>query len=686
MADWVQRGSVLTASDAASLDLFGVSVAVSADGSTLAVGAILWEGANDGQGGVYIYDRSGSTWVQRGSVLTASDATVDDRFGRSVALSADGNVLAVGTQDWEGANNDQGGVYIYDRSGSTWVQRGSVLTASDAAANDAFGRSVALSADGNTLAVGALLWEGGASDQGGVYVYDRSGSSWVQRGSVLEASDAEANDWFGGSISLSADGNVLAVGSLLWEGGTSDQGGVYVYDRSGSAWTQRGSVLGASDAASNDQFGTSVALSADGNVLAVGANSWEATGTNRGGVYIFDRSGSTWVQRGSVLEASDAADSDAFGAGVALSADGSVVVVGASSWEGPLSNQGGVYVFDSTQLITGQLSVVLSGYTPAFNALPEYPPVGRGFVTLPTITFDYERNTVTGGSFTANVAIRGGAVVEGAPFYSQPIIAVSTTDNGYISGRGFTTVLSADYEPSFDSRVTGRGFSSSVSVLGGAVVAGKGFRSNLTTSVKAPERIEVAGKSFGTHPILAGVGSTGIVVTGRGFASELYRSQVIGRGFSSDFTAITESEYTYAAAVVMNLRSNQVSRYQNFPFFHLTRIGNTYYGISADGLYELSGDMDIETQVNGVAWGKAFDFGVFNSKNVPYMYMNGDDEYTVSAYVDASGQPEFTSAFSGRRVKLARGNKGRYWSFKVEGIKKLQGIEYMPDNISRRVK
>lgn len=330
-----------------------------------------------------------------------------------------------------------------------------------------------------------------------------------------------------------------------------------------------------------------------------------------------------------------------------------------------------------------QGSITLTG-----QAVPQYAFVlGGGFASLPEITATgFAPATVTGRGFTANVSIRGGAVVGGASFSSQPTIAITTTDNGYVTGRGFNTVLSAGYAPSFDSRVTGRGFSSSVSLLGGAIVAGKGFISGLTASVKTSEHIEVVGKGFATHPILAGVGSTGIVVIGRGFASELYRSQVIGRGFSTGLIALTESEYAYSAAVVMNLRSKQVSRYQNFPFFHLARIGNTYYGVSADGLYELSGDMDIETQVNGLAWGKALDFGVFNSKNVPYMYMNGDDDYTVSAYVDASEQPEFTSAFSGRRVKLARGNKGRYWSFKVEGIKKLQGIEYMPDNISRRVK
>ena len=114
-------------------------------------------------------------WTQRGSVLTAGDAETNDQFGRSVALSADGSVLAVGVNLWDGvAGADQGGVYIYDESGDGWAQRGSVLTAGDAGGGDYYGTSVALSADGSVLAVGATLWDGAAgANQGGVYVYDR---------------------------------------------------------------------------------------------------------------------------------------------------------------------------------------------------------------------------------------------------------------------------------------------------------------------------------------------------------------------------------------------------------------------------------------------------------------------------------------------------------------------------------
>jgi hypothetical protein len=355
----VQRGSVLSAADAAASDLFGASVALSATAQILAVGANQWEGAaGTDRGGVYIHDLdSSSAWGARGSVIEASDAADSDLFGSGVALSSDGAILAVGAFQWEsGATTDRGGVYIYDWSGSSWVQRGSVLTAGDAAASDFFGYSVALSSDGAVLAVGSRSWEGAAADQGGVYIYDWSGSSWVQRGSVLTAGDAAASDFYGASVALSADGSVLAVGATGWEGAAgTGRGGVYIYDWNGSVWTQRGSVIEASDAADSDEYGFSVALSVDGDVLAVGARRWEgASGTDRGSIYLYDRNGSAWTQRGSALEASDAADSDFYGRSVALADNAAVLVVGANNWEsGATENIGGVYTYTIQTEFTG---------------------------------------------------------------------------------------------------------------------------------------------------------------------------------------------------------------------------------------------------------------------------------------------------------------------------------------------
>ena len=344
------RGSVLEASDKAASDRFA-ALAFSADGEVLAVGADGRDSGGTDRGGVYIYDRNGSGWTARGSVLTAADAADSDFFGIAVAFSADALVMAVGAYAWEGAaGTDRGGVYVYDKNGSGWTQRCSVLEAADAADSDNFGRAVALSADGTVLIVGANLWEGATgADRGGVYIYDKNGTGWTQRGSVLEAADAADSDNYAISVSLSADGQVLSVGASGWEGATgSNRGGVYVYDKNGSGWTQRGSVLEAADAADGDNFGRGLSLPGNAFVLAVGAFNWEgAAGTDRGGVYIYDKNGSGWTARGAVIEAADAADTDRFGFSVKLANGALIMGVGAQLWEsGATADTGGVYIYD----------------------------------------------------------------------------------------------------------------------------------------------------------------------------------------------------------------------------------------------------------------------------------------------------------------------------------------------------
>lgn len=335
--------AMITGSLPSANDYFGIASSISNNGLVLAVGAYLWSGAVSNQGAVYIFDWDGAAWVERGKV-TASDAGSNDRFGTAVGISGDGSVLAVGATFWDGTFTDQGAVYIFDWNGSSWVER-SILTASDEAASDRFGTSCSLSADGKTLATGAFLWDGIAANQGAVYILDWNGSAWVER-SIITAADYAANDYFGSSCSLSSNGGVLSVGSYLWEGPTSNQGVVYIYDWFEGAWVERGQVT-ASDPASGDRFGIGSSISGDGSVLAVGATFWEGTFADQGAVYIFDWNGSSWVER-VILTASDAGAGDSFGSACSLSDDGHVVIIGAFLWDGAAANQGAVYMFDSS--------------------------------------------------------------------------------------------------------------------------------------------------------------------------------------------------------------------------------------------------------------------------------------------------------------------------------------------------
>jgi FG-GAP repeat protein len=274
---WSQQQK-LEASDAAAIDNFGSSVAIS--GETVVVGAFGDDGAaGAGQGSAYVFVRSGGVWSQQ-QKLEASDAGAFDQFGSSVAIS--GETVVVGAFGDNGAAGfDQGSAYVFARSGEVWSQQ-QKLEASDAAVGELFGFSVAIS--GTTVVVGALFGDGAAGfDQGSAYVFTRSGEVWSQQ-QKLFASDAAADDLFGFSVAIS--GETVVVSSLADTGAASfAQGSAYVFARSGGVWSQQ-QKLEASDAGEGDQFGSSVAIS--GETVVVGAQADDgAAGTNQGSAYVF---------------------------------------------------------------------------------------------------------------------------------------------------------------------------------------------------------------------------------------------------------------------------------------------------------------------------------------------------------------------------------------------------------------
>ena len=304
----------LTAADGAEGDELGVSVAIS--GSTAVVGA---PDRNSDTGAVYVFVRSGKTWTQQAE-LTAANAAADEGFGASVAISRSTVVVSA---EWE-LNN--GAVYVFARSGKTWSQQAE-LTA--AAAGGDFGVSVAIS--GSTVMVGALGIEKEFT-RGAVYVFVRSGKTWSQQ-AKLTAPHGSTNDSFGYSVAIS--GSTVVVSA---PGGAHNRGAVYAFVRSGKTWSQQ-AELTAVGAAADDDFGQSVAIS--GSRVAVGAVFTSSpTGTpNVGAAYVFVRSGKTWSQQAK-LTPPDGTDLDNFGNSVAIS--GSTVMVGAP-WKAYFS--GAVYVF-----------------------------------------------------------------------------------------------------------------------------------------------------------------------------------------------------------------------------------------------------------------------------------------------------------------------------------------------------
>ena len=373
-------------------DQFGIRIALSGDGQTLAVGAPFEDSQATGidgdqtdnsqsqSGAVYVYARNGGTWTQQ-AYVKASNSELGDRFGWALALSPDGSTLAVSAVNEAscatGIDGDQqsnscgaeGAVYVFVRQNGVWAQQ-SYIKASNAGVSDgygrAFGQGLAFSGDGTTLAVGgpgdssaATGINGNQLDRsaavaGAVYVFTRTGSSWAQQ-AYVKASNTGQQDVFGSSVALSADGNVMAVGAPgEWSSATGvngyqgdnsmqDAGAVYMFTRSGTQWTQR-AYIKASNTNGQDSFGGAVALSATGSTLVVGARgeSSAATGIDgdqsdnselgAGAVYVFQNSGS-WAQQ-SYIKQARSTNGDGFGTTVAIAADGNTFAAGASSESG----------------------------------------------------------------------------------------------------------------------------------------------------------------------------------------------------------------------------------------------------------------------------------------------------------------------------------------------------------------
>ena len=141
-----------------------------------------------------------------------------------------------------------------------------------------------------------------------------------------------------------------------------------------------------------------------------------------------------------------------------------------------------------------------------------------------------------------------------------------------------------------------------------------------------------------------------------------------------------------AVAYVMNVHTQESTKYSNFGFMHIINIGNKPYGVKADGLYLLEGTTDNGVAINGSATTKETDFGSFQSKNVPTAYLNSDTLTTITPIVDAVTHPAYSSTFGGRKTLIARGITGRYWKFKIDGIQQVEGVEFLPETRQRRVK
>ena len=339
--DWsaTTQQAKIQASDKLAADLFGVDVSISGDGTTAILGAWGVDTGGSSAGAAYIFTKSGSTWTQQAKIQ-ASDKEANDRFGYQVSISNDGNTAIISAYLEDTGGGGAGAVYIFTRSGSTWTQQAKIQ-ASDKQASDRFGTSVSIADDGNTAIVGAGNEDTSAVNAGAVYIFTRSGSTWTQQAKI-QASDPQAEDKFGNSSFISGDGDTVIVGAEGEDTGGTSAGAAYIFTRSGSTWTQQAKIQ-SDDIQASDIFGWSVSISGDGNTAIVGARAEDTTASNAGAAYIFTRSGSTWSQQAKI-QASDKQGGDRFGLPVSIADEGSAIV-GAYLEDTGGTNAGSAYIF-----------------------------------------------------------------------------------------------------------------------------------------------------------------------------------------------------------------------------------------------------------------------------------------------------------------------------------------------------
>lgn len=328
------NGAKLLPSDGASVDKTGTSVSLSGDWAIL--GSPYDDDRTSNAGAAYFYRWNGSSWVHFQKIY-AADAGADDRFGHAVGVS--GNVAIIGAFYDDDRGSNSGSAYIFRYNGSSWVQEQKLLAA-DGAAGDSFGFAVGLS--GSNAIVGAYGDDDKGVNSGAAYIFQFNGSAWSS-GAKIAASDGAAADYFGLSVAIS--GQYAVVGADLDDSIAANAGSAYIFRLGTSGWVQDTKLV-PSNILADDHFGISVAI--DGEVVVVGADESDAAAPSGGAAFVFRLVGSEWQSQGRLLPSGTPAY-ESFGVSVAVSGDRIVVGAANAkdnSLTYPNPDQGAAYVFD----------------------------------------------------------------------------------------------------------------------------------------------------------------------------------------------------------------------------------------------------------------------------------------------------------------------------------------------------
>ena len=358
---WEQIGNDINGEEYG--DYLGESISLSSDGSIIAIGAT---GATTGDtqvtGNVRVFENISGNWEQIGNnIFGESD---NDNSGYSISLSSDGSIIAIGAPFNYGGEYHSGHVRVYKNNNGDWEQIGNDINGEGN--SDQSGYSVSLSSDGNIIAIGAPFNNGNGQDSGHVRVYKNNNGDWEQIGNDIDG-EFMGNE-SGSSISLSSNGNIIAIGAIKNDGNGSESGHVRVFMNNNGNWQQVG--LDINGEISRDFSGRSVSLSSNGNIVAIGSPGNDVNNQDSGLIRIYQNINNNWEKIGNNINGDNFLDY--FGTSVSLSSNGNTVIIGAPFNDVNGSNSGLAKVYD--------LSAVLSTNNYVLSKFNIYPnPVKNNF-------------------------------------------------------------------------------------------------------------------------------------------------------------------------------------------------------------------------------------------------------------------------------------------------------------------
>jgi gliding motility-associated-like protein len=344
--EWKQQGPKLVGTGNIGSAQQGRSVAISADGNTVIVGGYL---DNKGTGAAWIFTRKNEVWTQQGEKLVGTgfdDYILPVNMGYSVGMSADGNTVIIGAPY---DSYPRGAAWIFIRKDNLWTQKGEKLF-DENSPEGGQGISVGLSADGSTAIVGAPLDK---NQQGVAFLYFRNGTEWDRQSKRLDVSSYPGTKWQGISVALNADGSNAIIGASVAD---NNRGAAWVFQKNGTEWNLKGNKLAGTVSSESAAQGWSVAMSADGNTVLIGA---KADNYTNGAAWIFTWSGNSWEQRGPKLTGIGNVGVANQGQSLALSADGSTAIIGGNQDD---NRMGASWIFAPGP----KISVSLKNYSSEF--------------------------------------------------------------------------------------------------------------------------------------------------------------------------------------------------------------------------------------------------------------------------------------------------------------------------------